>query len=320
MTKRKAEETSIIDAVKQGDIDLAREILASDKNAINIKTEGDFLKGHQAIHFACFLGYYEIVELLIDHNAKINIPGFNKHTPLMEAARAGHSSIMLLLLATKKAITHWRGSDGHTAFSLAIDNCKIDAIKVLLKYGMPIDSFLGPVKSILGPAIFKEDKGMLKFLLSKGADIKAGNLIEDLEVISQGSSNSLSKITNLLKVAAKIDEILGLSHHENLTEISWEQEEKEMLLERVNCQITLKGIDKNEALIKTIGARLTNDNIIPAPIKTIIFTKIAEMLNALRVTAVAQDEVTEDNDDDDGDSDSDTEVFILDPLGDVDAF
>ena len=50
-------------------------------------------------HEACNHGYVEMVSLLLDHGALVNIPGFENDTPLHDAVANGHMQVASLLVA-----------------------------------------------------------------------------------------------------------------------------------------------------------------------------------------------------------------------------
>ena len=56
-------------------------------------------------HEACNHGHVDIVELFLDHNALINIPGLDNDTPLHDAVANGRLKVVKLLVARGAVLT-----------------------------------------------------------------------------------------------------------------------------------------------------------------------------------------------------------------------
>ncbi|CAF4714983.1 unnamed protein product, partial [Rotaria sp. Silwood2] len=54
--------------------------------------------GNTALHYSAGGGYADIVRLLLEHGAKVEETNENGHTPLMEAASGGHVEVARALL------------------------------------------------------------------------------------------------------------------------------------------------------------------------------------------------------------------------------
>ncbi len=63
-----------------GRVEILRLILENISIDIDLASEGS---GHTPLTIACATGNYEIVKLLIDHNAEVNKPTYFHHTPLV---------------------------------------------------------------------------------------------------------------------------------------------------------------------------------------------------------------------------------------------
>ena len=93
---------------------LGSELLeALDKNEVVINEVADFLKkgapvnwkdsnGSRAIHLACYNNRADIVKVLLEYKAEVNVQTDNLDTPMHIACQRGSMSCAKLLLATRK--------------------------------------------------------------------------------------------------------------------------------------------------------------------------------------------------------------------------
>jgi len=103
----------IIKAVKVGDLELVKQILAADPTLL----ESADADGSRPLHFACWKGHTEIVEYLLDQGADITAQNAgNTHwggTPLHVTAHANNRAEAFLLLQ-KGADVHCISANGRT--------------------------------------------------------------------------------------------------------------------------------------------------------------------------------------------------------------
>ncbi|OWZ00838.1 TKL protein kinase [Phytophthora megakarya] len=88
------------------------------------------IDGRTALTFAAEEGHLEIVRLLVDHAANVNVTDSENQTPLMKASYRGHEEIVRLLLDNGAAVDITNNS-GRTAAEIARLNCRY-AIKSIL--------------------------------------------------------------------------------------------------------------------------------------------------------------------------------------------
>jgi len=71
--------------------------------------------GNTALHYAASGGYADIVRLLLDHDAKVEETNENGHTALMEAASTGHVDVVRVLLNHRAGVhrTHLEQNDNN---------------------------------------------------------------------------------------------------------------------------------------------------------------------------------------------------------------
>ncbi|MBI3985388.1 MAG: ankyrin repeat domain-containing protein [Lentisphaerae bacterium] len=142
---------NLIQAVKQGDVALIKDILANDPEQVNLRNkDGESalhwaaLKGYRDIavillgkgakvhytdkqlggtplHWAAVKGHRDLVELLLDRGADVNATTRDEWTPLHIAAYQGHREVVEVLLE-RKANIHARDKDGLTPLQASIEN------------------------------------------------------------------------------------------------------------------------------------------------------------------------------------------------------
>ncbi len=127
-----AGETAICFAVKRGMTEMVSVLLEFHTNPDVPNSDGT-----RPIHVACDFGYTAIVQKLLDHGSNPAIPvpstasnvGF---TPLMLAARRGHTEVINLLHRIG-ADMNTQKEDGYSALHLTALNGHVEALKALIK-------------------------------------------------------------------------------------------------------------------------------------------------------------------------------------------
>ncbi|MGB8956993.1 MAG: ankyrin repeat domain-containing protein [Tumebacillaceae bacterium] len=90
--------------------------------------------GDTALTSAVIMGKREIVELLINYKANVNIQDFDGGTPLIWATLGQHADLVQLLL-DRGADPNIRENDGQTALQLAIEHNFIHIERILRDAG-----------------------------------------------------------------------------------------------------------------------------------------------------------------------------------------
>lgn len=90
-------------------------------------------QGRTALITAASMGHHEIAVMLLEHGAEINATNDKGSTALMIAASSGHVKTVEVLLAWK-ADPSVRNKEGKTAVELANDKKKTDVVKVLREH------------------------------------------------------------------------------------------------------------------------------------------------------------------------------------------
>ena len=101
-----------------------------------IDPNADDESGTAAIIYAASQNHYDVVKLLLDRNARVDIQDTGKNTALLWAARNGNSRIIQLLLARGANVAH-TNEDGNTALHLAAKHAAVEPVRLLLSAGAP---------------------------------------------------------------------------------------------------------------------------------------------------------------------------------------
>lgn len=115
-------------------------------------------------------GYYEIVELLIENGADVNLASFWGRLPLHSALEKGNTEISELLIA-KGADINARDRFGNTTLINASESGLISIVELLIAKGADIHAIADNGNTPLMGAIKNESPDIVKFLLLKGADV-----------------------------------------------------------------------------------------------------------------------------------------------------
>uniref|UniRef100_L2FGK8 Ankyrin repeat domain-containing protein 52 n=1 Tax=Colletotrichum fructicola (strain Nara gc5) TaxID=1213859 RepID=L2FGK8_COLFN len=130
--------------------------------------------GRVGLEIACKKGHREIVRMLLEWGASIDVAGSRGRTPLNAASENGHLDVVKLLLDKGADITV-PNSDGWTPLNTASDNGHLDVVKLLLAKGADITV---PNSDGWTPLNAASDSGHLevvKLLFAKGANITVPN-------------------------------------------------------------------------------------------------------------------------------------------------
>jgi len=99
--------------------------------------------GWTALHYAAVCGHLELVRLLCDRGADIEVRYDSEYRPLHVAAYHGHISIVKELIEVRNAEINARNNSGETALWLARHTSRDDIAAYLVSHGgvddIPID-------------------------------------------------------------------------------------------------------------------------------------------------------------------------------------
>ncbi|UJR08250.1 hypothetical protein I4U23_012523 [Adineta vaga] len=126
-------------ACKQGSTDIVKRILSSEYNNYRPDVSGKDSHGSTALHEASYLGYDEIVRLLITAKCNVLLRDANGATALHRAAAGNHSSTLLILI--KEGLIDYEERNYKNSWvplhEAAFHN-SVDSIQVLLDCGAPL--------------------------------------------------------------------------------------------------------------------------------------------------------------------------------------
>lgn len=113
-------------ACDKGNVDLVELIMNHGAN-VNMQDND----GWSALLLASRYGHGDVVKKLLDNGAEVNIRNNNKSSPLMLACRNGYSFVAQVLI-NKGAEVNMKNNDNWSSLMLASHNGHIDTVKVLL--------------------------------------------------------------------------------------------------------------------------------------------------------------------------------------------
>ncbi|BHF58637.1 ankyrin repeat [Sparganum proliferum] len=122
------------------------------------------------LHLACAKGNIDIVQCLLEYNAKVNLLDQNFQTPLMKAIQGGHFSCIGLLLNYRADLTV-RDEGGNAPLHLAVKYGHRNIAELFLRAGVGINSHNSQGMTPLHLAVENQDVVMVNFLLSEGAEV-----------------------------------------------------------------------------------------------------------------------------------------------------
>lgn len=124
----------------------------------------------QAFKTAISVGQVDLVAELIVKGANVNAADENRNTPLMRAAKGGHTPVINLLIE-KGVDVNTKNKFGYTALREAAQEGHVDAVVALLNHGADINAVSDYGESALTSAIKKGHIDVAEVLLKRGADI-----------------------------------------------------------------------------------------------------------------------------------------------------
>ena len=125
--------------------------------------------GWSALHYACQLGDFNSVEILINNGASIDSYSNNKRIPLHLASYRGYSNIVELLLKNGSD-PNYQDEQGCTPLHLSAKKGHVKCIEFLLFYGAELYSLDSRNWNILHYASFHGHKKAVRFIAKYDAD------------------------------------------------------------------------------------------------------------------------------------------------------
>jgi len=164
----------LLEASKNGNLKKVELLLKENNVDINEKDSiGDSI-GNTALMEACEYGHLEIVKLLIEKGADVNLDNNFGITALMYASKKGYLKIIELLLKNDADINYQDNYGKNSAYTALIYACKegqLETVKLLLKKGANINEKDVSNETALLIACSSGHLEIVKLLLKNGADM-----------------------------------------------------------------------------------------------------------------------------------------------------
>ena len=197
MKESKLGKTPFYEAVESGDYETVSLLLDAGANA------DDITRGTPAILRAASLGHEKIVEVLLNHNADVNVQNPSGQTCLHEAVLGDHIAIVHELLANSADI-HTQDQDGWTALECAVAVYNVAIAEVLIGRGADVNrSNDGGWTPLHIAAEYADDK-IMTMLLEGGAEVNAENSSSSTSLFSAVWARSLPCVKSLLAHGASV--------------------------------------------------------------------------------------------------------------------
>ncbi|MCJ1229636.1 hypothetical protein MMC12_006305 [Toensbergia leucococca] len=130
-------------------------------------------RGYENLHWAADNGYEQVVQVLLDMGADIEIRNQEGKTLLIKAAESGNEGIARCLLENKVDVNARTGAQS-TALIQAVEYGHTAIVRLLLENGADLEARKGNGETALLEAAWWHDRGeIIHLLLEKGADINA---------------------------------------------------------------------------------------------------------------------------------------------------
>jgi len=206
-------------------------------------------KGITALMCASARGHYEIVKMLLEHEADVNIQDKQSFAALMCASENGHEKIVKMLLE-HNAKVNVQGNKGQTALMLAeyfghmengqIKNGHMKVIHHLLNYNANVNILNDNGDTVLMLAAAHRCEELVKHLLEHGADIDNKN--KALMIATEQRNEKI--IGLLLQYGANVNtnDLLGITPLMNAIRNGYIEIVKLLLENGVNINTKVFGI------------------------------------------------------------------------------
>jgi hypothetical protein len=118
-------------------------------------------------------GHIDLIRLLLEAGARLDLRGSDGATPLLRAVRRGNLDVIALLLDMGANVAETYG-ETLTALHVACSLGHLEAVSLLVQRGAPLEVEDGLERTPLLVAVVHQKEKITRFLLEKGADPNAG--------------------------------------------------------------------------------------------------------------------------------------------------
>lgn len=165
----------VFEAIQEGDASRLNNLLESDSNLANTENSD----GLTPLGFAAHFGRKEVVQVLLDHGARIDavshstISFIPSNTPLHAAIAGERSMDVIKLLLSQKAQTNILDSNGHTCLhTAAFHDDNIEIIRLLIEHGADANAISEEGDTALALAVKQGNHNVAEFLREQQLEIK----------------------------------------------------------------------------------------------------------------------------------------------------
>jgi len=167
----KAALDNIHDAAAVGALEAVKLLLGQNPDLVMSKDS----EGKTPLHYAVLNGHKDVVELLLNYKADINVKDKDGYTPLYEAAKGGHKEVAELLL-TKKADVNAKDNKGYSPLHEAVVADDKSVVELLLLNKADVNAIdTNNRQTPLHLAAWNGRKNVAQLLLAHNADMNAKN-------------------------------------------------------------------------------------------------------------------------------------------------
>ncbi|HEY2846795.1 MAG TPA: ankyrin repeat domain-containing protein [Pyrinomonadaceae bacterium] len=156
-------------AVADQDKGLVRELISK---GVEVNAKESSYNKITPMFLAVESGDVEIVQMLLDAGAKVNVRSTSKETPLMRLDSDGTRPLVELLIRNGARV-NVADKDGNTPLILAAENSTDDAIAALIEAGADVNSANNDGETALMKAADRDDIQSVRALLFTGANVNA---------------------------------------------------------------------------------------------------------------------------------------------------
>jgi len=207
---------------RQSRLEIIAFLLATGQIDVNARN----IYGNTALHTAAEYGYVDVISLLLQAGANIEMRGQDGQTPLLLATAKGHNEVVHTLLING-ANPNQADNDNCTPLHQAALHGNLDAVRLLLEYGADTEqrSNNDQITPLILAAV-KEHAHIIELLISHGADTQAFSsngmdashmayLKKNLDILitqlRHGISLSEKKYNRLIEYTEKVERTRSLS-------------------------------------------------------------------------------------------------------------
>jgi ankyrin repeat protein len=194
----------IHEATWKGDLEKIKKLLDQNPELVNAQDESGLTPLHYAVNYG-YENQIQIINLLLEKGADVNIKTLDGRTPLHNAAEAANKNVVELLIS-KGAKVNVKNDSDCTPFFYAVVRGHKEIINLLLANGAEIDVKDRKAKIMLHSAASNGIKNLVDLMISKGADIitKSENGGTLLHSAAAGGLNELAQM--MIEKDAKVNE------------------------------------------------------------------------------------------------------------------